>query len=102
MLNRYGFKSDPTDFDCFIRGDPALFDRVVTDQIKSGRRRIDRTGRAFRQAAGMIGVRMCEYDGCRSDGAEEAQPIGSAIDHDARTTAANKQSAMAVMAARAR
>ncbi len=78
----------------------AILKRIVVDESPGLRGGVDGTGRAFRQPEGVIAVAVGEDDGRGRDFSERLQPIGAAIDHDARRPARHEQSRVAAVTAR--
>ena len=98
MLNGNRFESDPFDYDGLGQGYlAAITNGISIEQIECCIGRIDRAGSALGKAGGVIGMRMSEHDGRRSNDADPIQPVCSAIDHDASTAVANKGRAMTPM-----
>lgn len=100
MLNRIGFEAYPTD----RHGPPGrnlawIADWKVVQQAQRLARGINRAGRTLGEPSGVVAMSVSKNNCSRRDGAELAQPIRPAIDHNSSAIVPDQQCTVSAMPA---
>src|SRR5436190_10516606 len=98
VLDRERLKRDPTNLRRPVFLDqPAIVDLAMFQRPPCLFRRVDWTRRAFSQAEGVVGMRMCEHDRVRMQPLKFSKPVKAAIEHHACAAIRHEQRSVHAM-----